>query len=310
MPHKLLFICIFCAALACTSKKDLAKYSANTLSTEQIVSTLASDTFMGRKPGTNGMELATKFVEEYLSAQGIKPFFNNSYRDTFNAWGAECYNIVGLIESENIRAEHIVIGAHLDHLGVNNRYKPDSIFNGANDNASGVTAVLKIAEQLKQHNFNKHIIVVLFSAEELGLRGSEHLAQRLHADSVNIAYMINFEMIGKPLTSSPGNVYISGYDRSDFASVANELLDEEFVVYDKVDTDYGIFNMSDNYPFYTQYNIPAHTICTFDFKNFAYLHEVADQTNELDIAHMDAVIQKTTKLIVRMLENEAIIKLN
>lgn len=296
--------------VSCTSKKDLNKNAPNSLSTAEIVSTLASDQFQGRKPGTQGIEEASQFIESYLSMHGIKPFFQNSYRDTLIVWGDTCFNIVGLIESENSKDEYIVIGAHLDHLGVDSYSHPDSIYNGANDNASGVSAVLKIAEELNKYQFDKKIIVALFTAEEMGLQGSRHLAQRLKDDSVHIAYMINFEMIGVPLTSSPGNAYISGYSRSNFAQVANEQMGSEFIVYDRIDTDYGLFRMSDNYPFYQIHSIPAHTICTFDFKNFTYMHDVGDNSDQLDIKHMELVIEKSTKLIVKLLENNVGIVLN
>ena len=66
----------------------------------------------------------------------------------------------------------------------------DSVFNGANDNASGVTAVLQIARELKKHKFDKKIIIALFTGEEFGLKGSKHLATKLKKANIKLSYVI------------------------------------------------------------------------------------------------------------------------
>jgi Zn-dependent M28 family amino/carboxypeptidase len=274
----------------------------------ELAEILSSDEFEGRRPGTEGMRKATEFVEEYFRSIGVKPFFNDSYLDTLDVYGTESYNIVGILNRESYSDEYILIGAHLDHLG---KSYPDttSIFNGANDNASGVTAVLKVAEELLKHEFDKKVLVVAFTGEESGLVGSRHLAKRLKSAEISLSYMINFEMIGVPLSVGPGKVYITGFDMSDFAEVSNTLLKEEFIVFEENEIRMGLFRRSDNYPFYLEYNIPSHTVSTFDFRNYPYLHNVLDEFSQLDIPHMENIIDKMTRLITALLQSDAEIKL-
>jgi Zn-dependent M28 family amino/carboxypeptidase len=274
--------------------------------TSALVEILSSDDFEGRRPGTDGMERATRFIEQYLEELEVPPFFQYSYRDTLDVYGAESYNLVGIIHSADHTDEHILIGAHIDHLGM----LPDgSVYNGANDNASGVTAVLQIAEALKRHEITKNVIIAIFTGEESGLLGSRHLAKRLKAIDINPSYMINFEMIGVPLKSGADKVYITGHEISNFAEVSNDLLDEEFIVYEQVESDFGLFRMSDNYPFFIEFGIPSHTVSTFDFQNYEYLHHIMDEYSKLDTEHMESIINKSADLILKLIKTNAQIEL-
>ena len=292
-------------SLAWCQKSDDKKLKT----TAELVSILSSDSFEGRHPGDPGFERAAKFVENYLKSIKVKPFFDGSYRDTLSVFSYQSFNIVGVIENKKSINEYILVGAHLDHLG-KMASKTDSVFNGANDNASGVTAVLQIARELKKYKFDKKVIIALFTGEESGLKGSKHLAQRLKKANIKLSYMINFEMIGSPLSASPENVYITGFNKSNFAEVANKILNEEFIVYKGAEFSDGLFGASDNYPFYLEYKIPSHTISTFDFKNYKYFHSAADEYSHLNVQHMDSIIHKTSKLIIGLLQNnsELIIK--
>jgi hypothetical protein len=283
----------------CGPKKNITHIRT----TSELVQVLSADSLEGRRPGTIGFEKAAQYVEEYLIELEIKPFFNDSYRDSLPVRNAQSFNIVGVIESRKSTDEYILIGAHLDHLGMR-RTSPDSIFNGANDNASGVTAVLQIGRELAQLRVNKNVILALFTGEESGLIGSRHLAKRLKDAGINLEYMINFEMIGQPLTSSPFDVYITGYNMSNFAETANEILMDDFIVYEGAEFSDRLFRASDNFPFYSEYEIPAHTISTFDFKNDSNFHRPADEFSYLNIQHMDTIIDKTSEILIGLLEGE------
>jgi len=276
--------------------------------TAELVNILSSDSLEGRYIGDSSFERAAKFVENYLKLIEVKPFFNGSYRDTLTIFRYHSFNVVGIIENRNSINDYILIGAHLDHLGKMDSMT-DSIFNGANDNASGVTAVLQIARELKKYKFDKKVIIALFTGEEFGLKGSKHLAQKLKNANINLSYVINFEMIGTPLSSFPENVYITGFNRSNFGEVANNILGDEFIVSNGAEFSDGLFGASDNYPFYLEFKIPSHTISTFDFKNYKYYHSVSDEYSQLNIQHMDYIIQKTSKLLIKLLQENSEIKL-
>lgn len=279
------------------------------MSTLEIVRKLSSDEFEGRYPGTVGMEKAITFIETYFQKNKIKPFFANSYKDTVLVGDRISYNLVGIIPSTTKSADYILIGAHIDHLGKSNAVNGDSICNGANDNASGVTAVLQMIPKLKKHKFNKNIIIAIFTEEEAGLIGSEHLAKKLKLQNIPLSYVMNFEMIGTPLSTDKSQVYITGIATSDFANKANEAVGKTFIELDRTSMSQRLFSSSDNYSFYEEYTIPSHTISTFTFDNYAYYHSPKDEYTQLDIPHMDYVIKECTNMIIKLLEQQVTISL-
>jgi Zn-dependent M28 family amino/carboxypeptidase len=265
--------------------------------TKEILTVLASDEYGGRKPGTEGYMKASNYVSGLMAANDILPFRNGSYQDTFMAKGEETYNIVGLIEGTG--DDYVMICAHLDHLGP--AKGADKIYNGANDNASGVTATLQVAKFLAQHKFEQNIIVALFSSEEVGLLGSKHLAQRLRKENVNLTHVFNFEMIGKTLTTGSNQVYITGFKRSNLAEEMNEAVGFEFVKFLPAAIRYQLFSRSDNFPFFAEFKIPSHTISTFDFENYEHYHKATDEAELLDIENMHDVIKTSTLALSKIL---------
>ena len=300
---RLIFISFVILIASCGSAPD-----SNTKEVKAMITTLASDEYAGRYPGSEGYEKAAIYAETFFKDNGIKPYFN-SYRDTFNVDRIVIYNMVGLIGEQDPNKEYIIIGAHLDHLQVKGGYGiKDSIFNGANDNASGCTAVMQIAKDLAKKEYNKNVLVVLFSAEELGLLGSKHLAQKLKEQDFKLAYMINFEMIGKTYTKGKDLVYLTGYDKSDMAKQMNTAAGKEFINFEAKAKEYDLFNHSDNAPFFEVFNVPCHSISSFDFKNYDYYHQTQDEVKELDIENMAQIINTSSEVISKLLiENTAIV---
>jgi Zn-dependent M28 family amino/carboxypeptidase len=305
-----------CKTVSTTTSKntglDLKDISIEKISEQQpasetklILSTLADDKMGGRQPGTPGMEAASAWSMDLLKQAGVKPFFKNGYQDSLIVDGKSSYNIVGVIGNDS-NQEYILIGAHLDHIG-KTASKTDSVYNGANDDASGVTAVLQIAKFLSKYAVNKNIIVALFTGEESGLVGSGHLAKRLKDGNVNLKYVIAFEMIGKQLTSGKDKVYCTGYKLSDFAQQVNDAVKFNFIEFLPEEESYQLFRRSDNYPFYQQFKVPAHTISTFDFKNYEYYHHLDDEWENLDIEQMNRIINLSTLAIVKLMTENKVI---
>lgn len=166
---------------------------------------LTSREFAGRRTGTEGNELAAKYLEEKLLSFGLEAFQRNNFRQVFeipksknNPNVVKACNIIGLIPGNNVQLkdQYIVIGAHFDHIGQKkgtNEYYP-----GADDNGSGVSAVLEVAEYLAKFNPNKRSIVIcFFNAEEIGLNGSRFFIENPPIPVDKIVAMINFDMVGK-----------------------------------------------------------------------------------------------------------------
>lgn len=275
--------------------------------TTTILTALADDANAGRKPGTAGYDQASAYVVEYFTKNGIEPFFGDNYYDTVVYDSNISYNVVGVLNNATASDGYILIGAHLDHIGTSGTPSADgandNIYNGANDNATGCTAVLQIARYLSEKKIDANVMFVLFTEEESGLNGSRHLARKLRDQRTKIDYVINFEMIGTILTSGRGRVYITGYDKSDFPLLLNEALGETFAEFLPEATQFRLFERSDNYPFYQTMGIPAHTLSTFDFKNFAYYHKQGDEVDKLNIPNMNVVINKAARAIESLISS-------
>ena len=296
---KIILVLIVALAMSCSASKTITKDLkandvANTMPkiTQQAIKVsmeyLASDELEVRATGSAGIEKAAVFIENYLKENGIKPYFE-TYRDAFNLGDIIGYNIVGVVEGNDpsLKNEFIILGGHYDHIGEGKEVDGDKIANGANDDASGTIAAMEFGKYFAKSKTNKRsILITLYAAEEMGLKGSGHLAERLKAEGINAYTMINFEMIGVPRASDQPVAYMSGYERSNFASILNTYAGEEVVGFFPKAKDFNLFMRSDNFPFFKELKIPAHAISTFDFTNFDYYHHVDDEASQMNYGHM------------------------
>lgn len=253
---------------------------------------LASDELRGRETGTQGINKAARFIEGEFKKAGIKPYFE-TYRDSFEVSGKTGFNVVGVIEGTDLklRNEYVILGAHYDHIGVGKIIGGDSIANGANDNAAGTVAVLELAKHFAGKKENKRsILVILFSAEEMGLQGSKHNASRLKAKGLDLYAMLNFEMVGIPMTGKDYQAYLTGFENSNMAEKFNEYSGAKILGFLPQAKQFNLFQRSDNYPFFQEFGVPAQTISTFDFTNYDYYHHVSDEADKMDYAHMANLI--------------------
>ena len=277
---------------------------------EKTVGFLASDMLQGRDTGSLGIEMAAQFIEARFENAGVQPYFD-SYRDEFTAKGkttfdkktakpivaddVKAFNIVGMLEGSDpdLKNEVIIIGAHYDHIGYGKKVAQDSIANGANDNAAGTTTVLALADHFAKAKTNKRtLLFTLYSAEEWGLLGSKHLSQRLKASGLDLYTMFNIEMVGVPMIDKDHKVYCSGYDMSNIAAKFNEYAGQKVIGFLPKAKEFKLFYRSDNYPFFLDFNVPAHTISSFDFTNFEHYHGVGDEADQIDIAFMEGLVEK------------------
>ena len=258
----------------------------------KIMNFLASDELQGRDSGAEGIAKAADYIEDIFKANGIKPYFEN-FRDTLSNFKEPAYNMVGMIEGTDpeLKKEFIILGAHYDHIGRIKAKKGDEIANGANDNASGTTTVLELARYFGKAKSNKRsILFTLFSAEEIGLLGSKHLAKKLKDAGLNLYTMLNFEMVGVPLQHDDYLMYLTGYNLSNLASVSNSYSEKTVAGFLPKAKEFNLFNRSDNAPFHKIYNVPSHTYSTFDFTNFDHYHQVDDEAELMDFNHMANVV--------------------
>jgi len=166
---------------------------------KQHVYVLASDSLMGRKAGSEYAKKAANYIAKQWQEIGITPLVGDYY---FKSFRQDQYrNIVGIIEGNDpiLKHEYIIVGAHYDHLGSRtNQAGKVKIFNGADDNASGVAAIIELGRNLKakQTDLSRSVILIAFDAEELGLYGSNEFAKNPPVPIEKIKLMFSVDMVG------------------------------------------------------------------------------------------------------------------
>ncbi|MFH6987068.1 M20/M25/M40 family metallo-hydrolase [Flavobacterium collinsii] len=283
------------------SKPVEVTYKVKESEVSDFLKKLSSDEMEGRETGTKGIEKAAVFLEDFFKQNKVKPYFV-SYRDTLTNFKTPAYNIVGVIEGTDpvLKKEFVVLSAHYDHIGLEKKQQPDVVFNGANDDASGVTAVAELAKYFSETKSNKRsILFVFFAGEEKGLLGSKSLVQKLKKQNFNLYTQLNIEMIGVPMKRDY-LAYITGFDKSNMAQKINEYTGKKTIGFLPKEAEYKLFYRSDNFSFYEAFKKPCQSISTFDFENFGFYHHVSDEFKVMDIPHMTSFIQEFLPAVTKI----------
>ena len=276
----------------------LNSQTINEVSVKKYLYTLANDSMQGRKAGSPGIEKAAKYIEKQFSKIGLKPFNSSSFRQTFKHLNKRSekkeeltlFNVIGLLEGTTLKEEFVVISAHYDHLGRKNIGEGDLIFNGANDNASGVSAMIMLADYFKKTKINKRsILFIAFTAEEMGLVGSNHFGKTISAETIIAG--VNIEMIGKESPFGPKTAWLTGFNRSDFGKIIQKNLSfSEYKLYPDPYINYRLFFRSDNASL-ARLGVPAHTFSTSPMDKDLDYHKVSDETETLDVKTITETIK-------------------
>ncbi|WP_411766298.1 M28 family peptidase [Winogradskyella sp. A3E31] len=176
--------------------KDIQNYSFDEVGLINNIKTLSSDAFEGRRTGTVGGIKAKEYVIEQFKALDVMPI-DDDYIQTFSfktkIKAYEGTNVLGLIKGQKATDKYIVISAHYDHEGV----KDGIIYNGADDDASGTSALFAFAEYLKENPPNHNVILAAFDAEELGLKGAYHFVESNLIPKDKMVLNLNMDMISR-----------------------------------------------------------------------------------------------------------------
>jgi Zn-dependent M28 family amino/carboxypeptidase len=200
-------------------------------------------------------------------------------------------NVVGVLPGKSKKNEYVIFSAHYDHLGIG---KPDangdSIYNGANDDAAGTTAVIMLANYFSKLNNNERtLIFVTFTAEEIGGFGSQYFSKQI--DPEKTVAMFNIEMIGTDSKWGDNSAYITGYERSDFGEILqSNLKGTDFHFEPDPYPKQNLFYRSDNATL-AALGVPAHTISTSKMDNEPNYHQQSDEITTLDMNNMAEIIK-------------------
>mgnify|MGYP000935239342 CR=1 FL=1 len=204
-------------------------------------------------------------------------------------------NVVGVIPGRSKKDEFVVFSGHYDHLGIGKPDKnQDSIYNGANDDAAGTTAVMMLAKYFSEMKNNERTLVfVAFTAEEIGGFGSRYFSKQMNADKV--VAMFNIEMIGTESKWGTNSAYITGYEKSDMGKILQANLEgSKFHFEPDPYPKQNLFYRSDNATL-AELGVPAHTISTSKMEeapnNEPNYHKQSDEIGTLDMNNMAEIIK-------------------
>jgi len=179
----------------------------------------------------------------------------------------------------------------------------DSIANGADDDASGTTAMISLAKYFKKLNQNERtLIFVAFTAEEIGMYGSKYFSNNIDPDKV--VAMLNIEMIGKDSKFGPNSLYVTGYNNSNLATLMQEQVKgTAFTFHPDPYPQQNLFYRSDN-AVLAALGVPAHTFSTSQIDKDSYYHTVKDEVSTLDIDNIKSSIEAIAKGVMGIIKGE------
>lgn len=214
---------LYVSGLCAQNPIDKGLTSINRPTAEAYVSFLADDELEGREAGCRGSRVAACYIASQLQQMGIAPLIGGDYYQSFEVYRKErqqkgrleihpdsiallkkCVhqrlemsNVLGMIPGR-CGNEYVIVGAHFDHLGIDPALDGDKIYNGADDNASGVSAVLQIAKAFiaAGQQPERTVIFAFWDGEEKGLLGSRYFVQSCPFIGQVKGYL-NFDMIGR-----------------------------------------------------------------------------------------------------------------
>jgi hypothetical protein len=281
----------------------------------RLESALADDSMEGRLTGSPGGARAARFIANEMKSIGLRPMGDSGYcqrvpvsatdsgitlRSSFSdrAPGRHetACNVIGLLKGSDpkLAGEVIVVDAHYDHLGIRAPVAGDSIYNGADDDASGTVSVLAVARALASGPHPKRsILFVLTTGEEEGLLGTNWLLAHFPLSLDSVVANLETEMIGRPdsLAGGPGKAWLTGYDRS---TMGEMLARAHIAVVADPRPSQHFYERSDNIAF-AERGIPAHTLSSFNLHSD--YHQPSDDLSRIDFAHMTAVINSAVRAV-------------
>lgn len=196
--HYILFVLMMCL-LSCKTQKNADTDTAYDFDKEILlnhVKELASDAYQGRETGTTGGTKAKNYIIstfEKLNVQPLGNMYNQPFPMPADSEIEQGENVIAYIEGTEKPNEYIVISAHYDHEGIKN----GKIYNGADDDASGISALFAFAAYFKKYPPKHSVIFAAFDAEEKGLIGSFFYVENPMVEQNQIKLNINMDMISR-----------------------------------------------------------------------------------------------------------------
>ena len=290
------------------AKAQRGKTTVTEKSVRKHMEALAGDEMNGRGSASADELTAAKYIASQLKLLRVKPAGDNGgYLQTVNfkrrargapdqaATEATTTNVLGIIPGRDplLTKETILLSAHLDHLGIGRELNGDKVYNGADDDASGVTAVLELAKALMSGPRPKRTVVfALFGSEEIGGWGARYFQEHPPVPFESLVANLEFEMIGRPDAAvARDTLWLTGYERSNLGP-ALKVFGARLVA--DPHPEQRFFQRSDNIVL-ARKGIVAHTVSSFGLHTD--YHRPSDDLAHIDFVHMTDAIKSMVEPI-------------
>lgn len=311
-----LALLLFLASCKATKQSGILDTTApqSTLSTfaakvKADITYLAADELEGRETGTKGEALAAEYISGRFIKMGLKgllsgdepyyQYFQKTIRS--NPHADEANPDDPIVRGKNVVAymdkgarQTVIIGAHYDHLGYGKEGSlytgPPAIHNGADDNASGVAAMLALAEYFKDIPMNNNLLFIAFSGEEKGLWGSNFFVDNSPLELADINYMVNMDMVGRLNEDRQLAIYGTGT-----APVWNDLLHSVKAPVFKFSINESGLGPSDHSSFYLE-DIPVLHFFTGQHEDY---HRPSDDTHKINFSGLKEIIKFISIIVTK-----------
>lgn len=263
-----------------------------------VISILASDEMKGREIGTAENDNAANYVAKLFKENKLEYCTGSSYLVPFDYKGKTAYNVCGIKKGKSEKT--LGFSGHFDHIGSND--KPgDNIYNGADDDASGITTLAGIAEYFKNKNPEFSMVFMAFNGEEKGMLGSTAIAANKNLDKIynNLSALFNFEMVATESEFGKNAVFITGDEFSDLDDLFNQNAENGLKIYPDPYAKEQLFYRSDNVSFVKK-KIIAHSISTADMSKIKHYHQVNDDINIVDFENLTLIINNFGKTLEKL----------
>jgi leucyl aminopeptidase len=322
MKKSLFLVLIILSITDCPAQKKM-ELIVTAPELKEWITYLASDEMRGRANGSPEMKTAAYWIAEKFSENGVKPVSPDSgliqnYTFTSRQQSIKERNVIGIIEGSDpsLKDQYIVLSAHFDHIGIRSGLKPDSIRNGADDNAAGTCTLIGIAKTINLSGIKpgRTIVLAAFSGEEYGMRGSRYFVSNPPVLLKNIYTDLNFEMTGHSEYLGKNKYYMTGCLYSNLDDLIAEYnKGKGFQLVDTLPVANVLFNSSDNIAFArvssadgVVLGIPGGTFATSATPG--YLHNVTDEAELFDFDNMAELISYFSDLVIWLSNSKSDVK--
>ena len=264
----------------------------------EVLSHLASDEMKGREIGTPENETAALYIAQKFAENKLDYCVGNSYLVPFNYRGKIVYNVCAIKKGKSEKT--LAFSAHFDHIGISDN-PGDQVFNGADDNASGVTAVIGLADYFKTKEPDFSLMFIAFNGEEKGMKGSKAIVEipDLQVQHQNIAALFNFEMVATVSQFGPNALYMTGDEFSDVDELFNAQAINNLKIQPDPHIGQQLFYRSDNVSFVKK-KIIAHSLSTVDMTKATHYHQLNDDLEIVDFDNLTEIINNFGKTIEKL----------